>query len=224
MTIDDARRKYDETVRKNLKNIEAEKLKDPDCTFNEKVTLVHPFLNAGGAYKVEVSLASDGICGVKTIDKMVSLNPKKYKRKDLYQLIRHNRFDCLIWPTYAMSINQMRYSVFRDRLDLTLMDIEHFYEIIDTEANAGNAFSMSTFERIENECRLSRAYFNIYTLAWLCSFKNFNDFVEKRNLQKFVECKGKNYHASLWAGESIKLESKEFAEYFEALVKRLGKK
>ncbi|SKA65680.1 hypothetical protein SAMN02745111_01165 [Eubacterium uniforme] len=224
MTIDDARIEYNKVVRDNLKNIRAGKLKSPDCTYTEYVLVEHSFLYAeDGAYEMEISLAPDAICGDKTIDKMVSLYPDEYERKSLYKLIRDNRFDCLIWPTYAISINQMRYAVYRDRVDLTLMDVERFYNIIEDEAKLGNAFSDVAFDRIEKECRLSKAYLNFHTLAWMCSFKNFSDFVEKRGLKDFVEYDGKKYHATAWAGSDTRINSEDFKVYFERLVDVMGK-
>ena len=222
MTIDDARIEYNKVVRDNLRNISTVTLKKPDFSYTEYVAVEHSFLYAeDGVYEMEISLAPDAICGDKTIDKMVSLYPDEYERKSLYKLIRDDRFDCLIWPTYATSINQMRYAVYRDRVDLTLMDVERFYNIIEDEAKLGNAFSEAAFDRIEKECKLSKAYLNFHTLAWMCSFKNFTDFVEKRGLQKFVERKGKKYHATMWAGDGIKIDSEDYKKYFEVLVEKL---
>ncbi len=74
-------------------------------------------------------MASDGLCSYKKIC-IVRKNQKEIK--ETYRLLRENMFECLVWPAYAVSINQMRSnkSTFNDRLDLTLIDIQKFYEIV----------------------------------------------------------------------------------------------
>lgn len=48
-----------------------------------------------------------------------------------YVLLRKGMFDCLKWPSYALSINTLRANrSFNDRIDLTLADIQKFYEVI----------------------------------------------------------------------------------------------
>ena len=71
-------------------------------------------------------MASDGLCSHKKIC-IVRKNQKEIK--ETYRLLRENMFECLVWPAYAVSINQMRSnkSTFNDRLDLTLIDIQKFY-------------------------------------------------------------------------------------------------
>ena len=224
MTVDEARKKYDEIVRKNLRR--KGEYKDPDCSYMEDVQVIHPFLNGEGD-EISINLASDGVCGIKTIDKMLELYPDVYEeslgRDGLYKLLRKNRFDLLIWPSYATSINQLRYAVFKDRIDLTLLDIEKFYDVIGHEVRRGRNFSMGAYKKIEDACRLSKAYLNLHTFAWLCSFEDFSDFVVKRGLKDFVEYDGKKYHAAAWAGSDTRINSKDFKVYFERLVDVMGK-
>lgn len=40
-------------------------------------------------------------------------------------------FNVFYWPAYAMSINMIRSSKYKDRVDLLLNDIHAFYEIVD---------------------------------------------------------------------------------------------
>ena len=213
MIRDDARDKYNSTVEANLsRNIED--YKDPDIMFTETIEVVHPFLKGKGQSELDINLSSDGICGIKTIEALC--NKPGISIQDTYKLIRKNRFDCLIWPAYAMSINQMRYSVFRDRLDLTLMDIECFYEVIEKRK-----FCVEAIGKIQEACKLHRAYLNVYTLAWLCSFESFDDFIKKRGLHIFADFDGEHWHVSNWAGESVDPGSEDYMKYFSELLDRL---
>ena len=62
---------------------------------------------------INISMSSDGICGIMKIIEY----SKENEIIDNYKLIR-NKF--LVWPSYALSINQQRgyKNIFDDRIDL----------------------------------------------------------------------------------------------------------
>ncbi|WMJ86746.1 hypothetical protein [Anaerocolumna sp. MB42-C2] len=192
-----AEEKYNKKVNYNLKHLKDDEDEDPD-----KSTL----------YKCDVDgltiyLAQDGLCGLKEL-KVHSENIESD-----YKLIREGMFDCLVWPAYAMSINQMRYAKYRDRLDLTLIDIQRFYIFVkpDTE------LTLEITANIFKECELGRSYVFPHTFYWLRSFKNFNDFIKDRNLGAFVD---KDENDQFIAKEWINTESSEKG-YFKELLRRV---
>ena len=132
-------------------------------------------------YEIEIEslsilMAQDGLCSIQKIFEY-SENPVND-----YILIRKNKFDLLVWPAYAMSINQMRASVFKDRIDYLLDDLDVFYKIIEQE----KTLSPSIVFQIWDKCKLARAYIFPNTFYWLCSYENFELFLKKRNLNQFV--------------------------------------
>lgn len=192
-----AEKKYNKKVNDNLKHLHDEEYKDPDIS-----TL----------YKCEVDgltiyLAQDGLCGLKEIKEHSENIESDYK------LIRENMFDCLVWPAYAMSINQMRYAKYKDRLDLTLIDIQKFYAFVrpDTE------LKLDLTAQIFKYCELGRAYVFPHTFYWLRSFMNFNDFIKDRNLGAFVD---KDENDKFIAKEWINTENSE-KDYFKELLRRV---
>ena len=124
----------------------------------------------------------------------------------------------LQWPAYAISINQLRYTKFKDRIDLTLLDLKKFYEVIKNDT-----FSVESVKKIIGECELSRAYLNTYTLMWLCSFKSFEDFIDSRKLVFLCNTSDKeNYHPFMFANENVReIKDDEFKKYFESLKRIL---
>jgi hypothetical protein len=192
-----AEEKYNKKVNNNLKHLMDKEYKDPDIS-----TL----------YKCEVDgltiyLAQDGLCGLKEIKEHSGNIELDYK------LIREGMFDCLVWPAYAMSINQMRYAKYKDRLDLTLIDIQKFYAFVkpDTE------LTLEITAKIFNECELGRSYVFPHTFYWLRSFKNFNDFIKDRKLGAFVfKDENDRFIAKKW----INTENSD-KDYFNELLRRV---
>lgn len=169
---------------------------------------------------IDIKLSSDGICG---IEKVIEFS-KEDEIVDNYRLIRENRF--LVWPTYAMSINQQRgfKNIFDDRIDLLLMDLKKFYSIMkNTPIIDGNSSIINYNQVIRiNECKLARSYLNVNTLIWLLSFNNFENFVDENNLHIFVDESKENndeYMVKNWAMDNT---SFIFCKsYFNELIKRL---
>lgn len=169
---------------------------------------------------IDIKLSSDGICG---IEKVIEFS-KEDEIVDNYRLIRENRF--LVWPTYAMSINQQRgfKNIFYDRIDLLLMDLKKFYSIMkNTPIIDGNSSIINYNQVIRiNECKLARSYLNVNTLIWLLSFNNFENFVDENNLHIFVDESKENndeYMVKNWAMDNT---SFIFCKsYFNELIKRL---
>lgn len=126
--VKDPRSKYNEIVKKNLELVTFDEYRDPDQLFEEEIIPVICVPNES-RLRLKINMASDGLCSHKKIC-IVRKNRKEIK--DTYRLLQENMFECLVWPAYAVSINQMRSnkSTFNDRLDLTLIDIQKFYEIV----------------------------------------------------------------------------------------------
>lgn len=213
MNKEQANNKYKEIVNYNLKN-EFSNYIDPDQNFLETVTPIICIAN-DEKKSITINMSSDGMC---SINKIKNIDCANNNIKHNYKLLREEMFDCLIWPAYSISINQMRSNkgTFNDRVDLTLIDIQKFYEIIE-----GKQFSIEIMNKIVEECRLGKAYLNIMTFSWLCSFENFDDFIDKRHLQAYV-IKDKNtnkYNAEIW---TINKDTNEFdSDYFNALCERV---
>jgi hypothetical protein len=155
--------KYNQVVEKNI-----EKLKYNDDVKN----LSDPDDNS--LYSIEVNgicvkMAQDGLCGNRMIKEFAGKNIKRD-----YKLIREGMFDTLAWPAYAMSINQMRYAEYRDRIDLLLKDIERFYDVIGD--NKELTLYLVT-KMCNSNCKLARAYIFPLTFYWLCSFNNYYGFL-----------------------------------------------
>lgn len=194
----EARNKYNEIVEANIKALcenKENKLNDPD-----RNSIYHVNING-----LMVSLSQDGICSYSKI--------KKFSNGDTiknYMLLRQDMFDCLCWPAYAVSINQMRSARFNDRLDLLLVDLYKFYGIVSRNTE----ISEETITKIWEKCDLARAYIFPYTFYWLRSFGNFKNFICSRKLKPFLEEKG---------GEPVKWKNsgKGFNQkYFDRLIKK----
>ncbi len=208
MNYKNAREKYKKIVQENLLSGLYEL--DPDQSFIDIIQI------NGNLEKIK--MASDGVCGYKQIKRIYN---NIEKQKEVYLIIREDMFDFLIWPSQKVSINQQRYGYFRDRLDETLIDIQKFYEIIEEnnikEINLKNIEQIKKYFILKN-CKMYNAYLQENTFKWLNSFKNFNDFIIKRNLEVFVKKENNNYKAELWT--SKKEVSKE---YFEVLLEKIKK-
>ena len=63
-------------------------------------------------------------------------------------------FNVFYWPAYAMSINMIRSSKYKDRVDLLLNDIHAFYEIVDEKTE----LTAIVVKNIWEKCDLARAY------------------------------------------------------------------
>ncbi len=202
-------KRYDEIVLLNISN-DFSAYKDPDQVFEEEIFINDELISSNGK-SVNIRLSSDGLCSIKKI--------QEYSKDILsdYKCVREGMFECLIWPAYALSINQMRgyKSTCDDRIDLTLIDIQKFYEKIagETELSIGLIKKLTD---AKNGCVLARAYLNLMTFSWLCSFKDFDDFVKQRKLQPFVEERSGIYIAKQWTS------SKKFdKEYYNELMKHI---
>lgn len=199
MTDDDAKKKYDDIVNKNIGDLEKDpksEIKDPDkySKYDKEVD------------GLQISLAQDGLCGINKIREFSSEEDimNNYKR------IRENMFDCLVWPVYKMSINQMRYAKYRDRLDLLFIDLDKFYSIVSEDTE----ITVEIISKIWETCDLARAYVYPNTFYWLRSFKNFDNFVKERELGPFIEKQN---------GKPVKWENsgKGFCkDYFDRLIEK----
>lgn len=168
-----AKELYDEIVNENLNgkddNFDIDNIQDPDIKtkYNFKID------------DIDILLAQDGLCSAKRIKEFCDGDVKND-----YELIRKNMFNVLYWPAYAMSINMMRGSIYKDRIDLLLNDIYAFYENVDEKTE----LTAKVMKNIWEKCNLARAYVFPHTFYWLRSFGKFDNFVknEKRDLSCFV--------------------------------------
>ncbi len=125
---------------------------------------------------ITVLIAQDGLCSIQKIFEFSENIVKDYT------FIRKNKFDFLIWPAYAMSINQIRATVFQDRIDFLLNDLEKFYKVIESS----KTLSPSIVSELWSKCKIARAYLFPNTFYWLCSFGDFDSFLCKRKLKQFL--------------------------------------
>lgn len=170
--IENTKKLYDKIVEENLRKISEGKIddiQDPDIKTKYSIKIDG----------VDILLAQDGLCSIKKIKEFCDGNIVKD-----YKMIRENMFNVLYWPAYAMSINMMRSSKYKDRVDLLLNDIYAFYEIVDEKTELTTEVVKNVWEK----CDLARAYIFPNTFYWLRSFENFDNFVknEQRNLSCFV--------------------------------------
>lgn len=175
MKVEDAEELYNEIVKENLKKISEGKIddtQDPDIKTKYSIKVDG----------IDILLAQDGLCSIKRIIEFCDGDIEKQKKD--YKLIRENMFNVLYWPAYAMSINMMRSSKYKDRIDLLLNDIHAFYEIVDEKTE----LTAKVVKNIWEKCDLARAYVFPHTFYWLRSFGNFDNFIknEQRDLRCFV--------------------------------------
>ncbi len=129
--------------------------------------------------KNDIRLALDCVIGWKAIINILYSKNKKIEDikevETIYDTIRNPKNNGhLIWPKHTNSINQKRYSCFKDRVDYALYDIKKYYE------SNGN----------EEDYRLKISYQEPNTKEWLKdSFGNFKSFIEQMDLEDW--CIGK---------------------------------
>ena len=194
---------YDQAVADKIKELIADEVtdSDPDDYSGRTETIDG----------LDIYLKQDGLCSLQRIQEFV--NDKEKAILD-YRLIREGMFDVLIWPSYSVSINQLRSSTFNDRIDLLLIDIFKFYEVTKDE----NAITKEMVNKLWNHCRLARAYLYPNTFYWLKSFGDFDGFVRGRKLQSFVtkrDGKPQNWIKDGDVGFTL--------EYYEELIRRTKK-
>lgn len=137
------------------------------------------------------------------------------RQKQDYELIRSGMFGVLFWPAYAMSINVMRSSKFKDRIDLLLNDIYLFYEIVYEEVYEEPELKADVVKKIWENCELARAYIFPNTFYWSRSFKGFEGFI--KNDQRDISCFVLNPIGMPWTDTGKGFTKK----YYEALLDRI---
>ena len=197
---------YDQKVQAKIKEIEKGEVNnnwDPDDYSGRMETIDG----------LDIYLSQDGLCSLKRIEAFADPKNEKQILSD-YRLVREGMFDALVWPGYAESINQMRSSKFKDRIDLLLIDIFTFYKVTKDE----NVITKELVQKIWDNCKLARAYLYPNTFYWLKSFDSFEGFVRERKLQSFVTKRdGKPQN---W----IKDGDVGFTqEYYDELIRRIKK-
>lgn len=128
----------------------------------------------------EITLSADIICGWKQIYEYTNYDPQIFIEK--YDVIRSNKNLHFIWPKNTNSINQRRYSKYKDRIDFLLFDIKSYFE--------------------GKQTNMSPSYENQLTKIWLSQFNNdFKYFVDTMRFQDFVD---KNYDVINFGAEQDK--------------------
>lgn len=131
--------------------------------------------------RTKIILSTDGIVSVKKLYDLFDGGEGWQWLKE-YVCIRREEYVCLFWPPHYGGINSCKSSVFDDRVDYTLYDIQTFYDIV--KEYDGNEKRIK--EEIEQQCKLGTAFIKEKTYGWLRAFKGFTDFIESRGLKKFV--------------------------------------
>ena len=164
-----------------------------------------------------VRIKTDGLIGHQKIEKMIS---NKADQSRVYKLIRDEMFN-FAWPVHVGSINQLRGLILDDRVDLTLIDIAKFYDILDrSKTRECNA------KHILEECALGKAFVNEITYNWLYKYRDFSDFVEERGIQLFAkEVAESKYIAEEWIEPAPEQENEYKIKdiYLSNLIFRLNK-
>lgn len=113
----------------------------------------------------DIHLSADIICGYKQLLKFLNGNYEALIEK--YESIRSNVNLHFIWPKHAVpTINTLRFSIYRDRIDFLLFDLKQYFSGCDTP--------------------MSKVYSSNETRNWLKQFSNFSNFIDKMKLEKFV--------------------------------------
>lgn len=210
MNEEEARAVYDgivdNNIRKRLKDYQ-----DPDIPYEDTIIVKKSEWYSEG--EIRLRMSSDGLCSVTKMQLMCKVDIDLLLKK--YVLLRKGMFDCLKWPSYALSINTLRANrSFNDRIDLTLADIQRFYEVIDKKD-----ISFGVFQDILNnpQLKLRYAYYNVMTFSWLKKFEEFENFISQNKLTEFVEMK--NGKVVPWIAEE-KYKNTFCEEYFNELCDR----
>lgn len=132
-------------------------------------------------YEIEknksITLSLDGIVSKNNLQKLFPT----IEWINEYKIIRDEKYAKIFWPRERPSINTLKVNCFKDRIDYTLYDIKIFFEC-KQKINEIDKLK----KEIESNCTLKKAFTNQHTLKWLCSFNNFEDFIDKMDLKIFV--------------------------------------
>ncbi|MBD5429272.1 hypothetical protein [Lactobacillus sp.] len=114
----------------------------------------------------EIVLGADIICGYKSL---IKYYPDFDKWIKAYSLIRSKINLHYLWPRHNLpTINTLRYTIYKDRIDYTLFDLKNYF--------AGNKTLMMP------------AYNNLLTQKWLSQFHDdFALFINNMKLNMFVD-------------------------------------
>lgn len=114
----------------------------------------------------KIRLAADIICGRK---QLVDFRNNNYEEWIVdYERVRSNLNLHFLWPKHkAPTINTYRYSRYLDRIDCLLFDLKCYFEGQNTP--------------------MALVYQRETTVIWLKRFKNFSDFIDRMQLNAFVD-------------------------------------
>ncbi|HEY0222655.1 MAG TPA: hypothetical protein VGC17_07710 [Lactovum miscens] len=162
--------------------------KDPDVYDIEKIY-------DKSTLKSTIQLGLDGLCGWKVLFDIYDGDSKWLED---YKTIRGSKLGYLLWPNSTdgrkhPTINQLKYTVFGDRIDYTLYDINLFLD-----------------KKKRDECRLSGAYQG-ETNTFFEKYESINDFIEDNNKLLSVFLNEEKEVVNILTGNPIKSnEHKKF--------------
>lgn len=114
----------------------------------------------------QIRLAADIICGRKQLADFRNNNYEEWIKD--YEHIRSNLNLHFLWPKHkAPTINTYRYSKYLDRIDCLLFDLKRYFDGQNTPMDV--------------------VYQRETTVIWLKKFKSFSDFIDKMQLNTFVD-------------------------------------
>lgn len=102
MNKKEAREAYDRIVENNISN-RLKDYQDPDIPYEDAIIIKKSEWNNAGEMRIRMS--SDGLCSVKKMQSICMEDADLLLEK--YVLLRKGMFDCLKWPSYALSINTL---------------------------------------------------------------------------------------------------------------------
>lgn len=151
---------------------------------SEKLKLIHKDGKCELYDNMGIKLSADAVCGWKQLYDLKEGNKEWLKD---YEEMRRCTAAYLVWPQHKNpTINTLRYSVFKDRVDYTLFDISKFF---DCKKKFDENKNQKQFEdNVKKTCKLHKAYLNSKgkTYDWLMTFDGFKDFINTMCLKRFV--------------------------------------
>lgn len=141
------------------------------------------------------SLKSDGILSLKHC---LAFNDSLEDMILDYETYRASQYNIIKWPSHRLSINQLRYACFKDKIDYTLYDIKRFYKFYEPIFNEDTYLDDNQIVQVHqsNNCKMKKAMLVECTYNWFKEMKTFRNFIETRSLQKFV-CERKDEHGKM---------------------------
>lgn len=165
------------TLRNFLFNNKNRIYRDPDNWLEKKCVVNNK----------EIILSADGLITAKNL-----FDLHEGTEKWIEEYVKYRRRAYVFFPKHGVSINQQRYTIFNDRIDYTLFDIKHFYQL--RKSNCEDEVLRNAVMDQQNGCKLAKALVKDETLIWLNNFNSFEEFIDLNyGHHKFVEMQNGEY-------------------------------